>query len=497
MTISAQSVRDSYNANGVQTVWNYTFGILTSTDVHVYVRDADGVETEITSNFTIDTALAQVTYPSVASLLPALATGNVITLIREVPATQAYTGAVTAAVMESAFDKVTMILQEHQEKLTRCVQFQVNDEPSAETVTALLAAATAAAASAAAAAASAAGLNLPALVIGDIGKVLQVNATYDGYQTASMLTNPLTTSGDIVYAVDATPTRLPKGTATQVLHSGTVPSWSAVVEADLTLADNTTGNVLSTRHGFTPKSPADATYFLNGAATPAFALVKDSDLSLSDITTNDVSTTKHGFAPKAPNDPTKFLDGTGAYSVPTAVGTGRLLRVTVFTASDTWTKGAGTRSIIVEVQGGGAGGQSGGTWAGGGGGGYAMKRITNPSTSETVTIGGGGLGGTGAGIDTTFGSLLTGSGGHNLAGAGDNDGGAGVSGDINIKGGRGAAGIATYTGAGGNSKMGFGGPSAAAAATGFNGTGYGGGGGGGTTTGGNGTGGCVIVWEYA
>lgn len=94
----------------------------------------------------------------------------------------------------------------------------------------------------------------------------------------------------------------------------------AVTEAKQTLADNTTGDVVSTRHGYAPKSPADATKFLNGAATPAYALVKDSDLSTSDITTNNVSTTKHGFAPKAPNDATQFLDGTGAFSVPAGGG---------------------------------------------------------------------------------------------------------------------------------------------------------------------------------
>ena len=39
--------------------------------------------------------------------------------------------------------------------------------------------------------------------------------------------------------------------------------------------------------------------------------------TLADNTTLDVSTTKHGYVPKAPNDATKFLDGTGAYSTPT------------------------------------------------------------------------------------------------------------------------------------------------------------------------------------
>jgi hypothetical protein len=115
-----------------------------------------------------------------------------------------------------------------------------------------------------------------------------------------------------------------QGTATTVLHGNAAgnPAFGAVVEADITLADNTTNNVVSTKHGLAPKSPADAAQFLNGAATPAFAAVKDSDLSTSDITTNNVTTAKHGFTPKLPNDATKYLDGTGAYTVPAGSGTG-------------------------------------------------------------------------------------------------------------------------------------------------------------------------------
>jgi len=53
----------------------------------------------------------------------------------------------------------------------------------------------------------------------------------------------------------------------------------------------------------------------SGTLTNCGGLV-ETGLSLSDNTTNDVSTTKHGFAPKAPNDTTKFLRGDGTWAVP-------------------------------------------------------------------------------------------------------------------------------------------------------------------------------------
>lgn len=86
----------------------------------------------------------------------------------------------------------------------------------------------------------------------------------------------------------------------------------AVTEAKQTLADNTTNDVSTTKHGYAPKAPNDATKFLDGTA--AYDTVKDSDLSTSDITTNDVTTSKHGFVPKAPNSTSKYLRGDGTWA---------------------------------------------------------------------------------------------------------------------------------------------------------------------------------------
>lgn len=66
----------------------------------------------------------------------------------------------------------------------------------------------------------------------------------------------------------------------------------------------------------------DVTISNTGVTTIGASKVTEAMQVLADNTTNDVSTTKHGYAPKAPNDATKYLDGTGAWSVPAGGGGG-------------------------------------------------------------------------------------------------------------------------------------------------------------------------------
>ena len=56
--------------------------------------------------------------------------------------------------------------------------------------------------------------------------------------------------------------------------------------------------------------------------TDKLETVTEANLTLSDNTTANVSSTKHGLTPKLPNDATKYLDGTGSYSVPAGSGGG-------------------------------------------------------------------------------------------------------------------------------------------------------------------------------
>jgi hypothetical protein len=86
----------------------------------------------------------------------------------------------------------------------------------------------------------------------------------------AVFSNPMTAAGDIIYGGTAgAATRLADGTATQLLHSGTTPSWSAVsLTADVTntlpVANGGTGVTSSTGTGSTVLSASPA---LSGTPT--------------------------------------------------------------------------------------------------------------------------------------------------------------------------------------------------------------------------------------
>lgn len=104
---------------------------------------------------------------------------------------------------------------------------------------------------------------------------------------AYILASVLTTEGDMLYQHTGAPARLPVGAGGTVLHGGTDPAYSAVVEGDLSLSDVTTADVSTTKHGLAPKAPNTGTKFLRDdatwAAVPAGSstLAADTDVSIA------------------------------------------------------------------------------------------------------------------------------------------------------------------------------------------------------------------------
>ena len=211
--------------------------------------------------------------------------------------------------------------------------------------------------------------------------------------------------------------------------------------------------------------------------------------------------------------------------------TGKLIGVQVFTASGTYTRSAGCRTVIAEVIAGGgsaggvgaAGASTLGASSGGGGGGYSMRRVAAPGSTETVTVGAGGAATSAAAVTgntggtSSFGSWCSATGGAGGSGASPSSegasaamsaGGAGSGGDLNLMGDAGGIGLwknGLYAigGKGGMAARGGGGGVGMNVSPGGSGANYGGGGGGSANnnsgagvSGAAGAGGAVIVWEF-
>lgn len=242
-----------------------------------------------------------------------------------------------------------------------------------------------------------------------------------------------------------------------------------------------------------------ATLNVNSLGAKTIKKNVSNDLETGDILANQISQVEY--------------DGTNFQLIsPYAYGSVPVIRT--YTSTDTWTKPAGLKYVIVEVQamGGVGSGTAAGVAGGGGGGagGYSRKKIAVATLgpTETVTIGT-------AAAASSFGTHASATAGATASGADGAAGGTGSSGDLNISGQGGGAGMPTnalsqgpFSGGGGSSYFGGGGngvtrsTGSGGATNGVAGGNYGGGGGGSVSVGANvGTGGAggpaiVVVTEY-
>lgn len=156
--VSNTSNTVTYLGNGSTTHFSYAYPLQNATDLQVWITDAAGNQTLLTSNYQVDMLNGWVAYPTTGS--PLAADGSKITLLRVVPLTQSLlltnTGPIPAVSLMNAYDKLTMGLQQFYEQLSRTLQFPVGTVQSSTNTANLLAQIQAGAANASAAAASAA-----------------------------------------------------------------------------------------------------------------------------------------------------------------------------------------------------------------------------------------------------------------------------------------------------------------------------------------------------
>lgn len=161
MTVASQVNKVTYNGNGSVKVWPYSFRVLEAAHLKVVVTDSLGDEITLSAGYSVDLLNSTVTYPISGD---ALAAGSKITLIRELPLIQNMDlenqGPLEAEALERAYDALTMICQQLDERSRRAILGPISgDDPPADIVAKLLAASVSAQQSAEGALATLAALN--------------------------------------------------------------------------------------------------------------------------------------------------------------------------------------------------------------------------------------------------------------------------------------------------------------------------------------------------
>lgn len=135
-----------YQGDGTNTAWPFTFRIIDATDIKLLLIDVDGTETDIATDYFVDTVNSTVHYPGYApgaeppeADQPApVQTGQRLVIYRELPITQEKDlgDKWPFSIIELALDKLTMILQQIYGWWGRTLKFPVGwqiDHPDFDT----------------------------------------------------------------------------------------------------------------------------------------------------------------------------------------------------------------------------------------------------------------------------------------------------------------------------------------------------------------------------
>lgn len=133
MTVSMQLTKRIYAGNGLTRTWEVDFPLASLNDIRVFITSPAGDETPVTEDYELNEDGTQLTYPTEVSGKNPLAQGWTITLLRQTPLTQEIDllrqGELDAEVLESGYDKLTLLVQELSEKLDRSIKYPVSTQP--------------------------------------------------------------------------------------------------------------------------------------------------------------------------------------------------------------------------------------------------------------------------------------------------------------------------------------------------------------------------------
>lgn len=238
MSISSTSRKAGpFACNGVTTTFSFSFKVFEASDLLVVLTDSSDAETELVLNtgYTVSLNADQNVSPGGTITTTAThATGYKVTITTEVPATQEVTipngGAFYPAVLNEALDRLTVLVQQVQEQVSRCIKTAISSDASPDAMLASISQAVSDAETAAAAAQAAAD------AFGGAG-VLAITYGGTGATTASAARTALGLGDAATKTIGTGAGQVP--TADQV--PGLAPSSASLLGAFRNLAASATG----------------------------------------------------------------------------------------------------------------------------------------------------------------------------------------------------------------------------------------------------------------
>lgn len=125
MTVASSTSRIQYNCNGATPAFAFSFGVGATSEIQVILTSSLGVETILTetTHYTISATNDDYSSGGTVTTVATYATGNTITILRNVPLTQAsdFTEGMPTLyeTFETGLDKLTRITQQQQEQISR------------------------------------------------------------------------------------------------------------------------------------------------------------------------------------------------------------------------------------------------------------------------------------------------------------------------------------------------------------------------------------------
>lgn len=137
MSISGTTNRVDYDGDDAVVAFAFTFPIIDTSDLKVYVRTtATGAEVlqDETTHYTVSATNNDYSTGGTVTMVTAPASTETLTIVRAVPVTQEAgfvdSGVLRLAAVEAAMDKLTMLVQDLIEVVARCVKAPVTDDAS-------------------------------------------------------------------------------------------------------------------------------------------------------------------------------------------------------------------------------------------------------------------------------------------------------------------------------------------------------------------------------